>query len=343
MVTGAISLFLLGYTLLTLFPFYVLFVRTFVGTRDATTLHLWAPRAAPISLDAEIGNLAVFYNLDLRRVKTDLGIPPAAYLGPRTTLRQAAAQYQVPVARIERYFAGFSTFNGWITLLGGGEFWQALGRTLLVTAASLIGINLLSLLTGYGLAGLRRRDQMFVYNLYLLQMVIPAMLVIIPKFLIVQWLVGLVPGAGAPGLARGAGQLIALVLINIKGGALSTMVFTSAIGALPRELEESAQMDGAGRFQYFRHVLLPLMKVPIATLTVILLPQFWNQFLEPYVYLDPANTTALPLIQNISGQYSTNFQMIYTGVFVSILPLVLVYLIFRRLFIQSVLAGAVKG
>ncbi len=74
-----------------------------------------------------------------------------------------------------------------------------------------------------------------------------------------------------------------------------------------------------------------------------ILPTFWNQFLEPYVYLDAANTTILPLIQAFGGQYSTNFQIIYTGVFVLVVPLVLVYLVFRRLFIRSVLAGAIKG
>ncbi len=81
----------------------------------------------------------------------------------------------------------------------------------------------------------------------------------------------------------------------------------------------------------------------LASLTVIMLPLFWNQFLEPYVYLDPGNTTLLPLIQNYSGQYTTNYQITYTGVFVSVLPLVVVYLLLRDWFIRGVMAGAVKG
>ena len=121
------------------------------------------------------------------------------------------------------------------------------------------------------------------------------------------------------------------------------MIFTSAISAIPQDLEDSALIDGASRFQYLHYVLLPLLKVPIASLTVIMLPAFWNQFLEGYVYLDMNNTTVLPLIQGISGQFSTNYQMIYTGVFVSVVPLVCVYLIFRQFFIRGVMAGAVKG
>jgi raffinose/stachyose/melibiose transport system permease protein len=199
------------------------------------------------------------------------------------------------------------------------------------------------LLTGYALAGLRRRDQMVVYNIYLLQMVIPTVLIIIPQFILIQRLIGLVPGSAQPGAVRYAAQLSALVLIFIKGGALSTMVFTTGINQIPAEMEESAQLDGASRMQFFWKVLLPLMKVPIATVSVIMLPVFWNAFFEPYVYLDAANATVLPLIASYGGTFSTNFQIIFTGVFVSVLPLLLVYLLLRKLFIRSVMAGAIKG
>lgn len=193
-------------------------------------------------------------------------------------------------------------------------------------------------------AGLRRKDQMYVYNTYLLQMVIPVMLIILPQYQMFQWLFNVIPGYEIQnGLVRGALQLLALILINIKGTALSTMIFTSAISGIPRDLEESAMIDGAGRFQYVRHILLPLLKVPIVSLTVIQLPLFYNQFLEPYVYTDPGNSTLLPFIQSTVGQFSTNFQVIYSGIFASVLPLVIVYLIFRRFFVEGVMAGAIKG
>ncbi len=121
------------------------------------------------------------------------------------------------------------------------------------------------------------------------------------------------------------------------------MIMTSFISAIPKEIEEAAQLDGASQMQYMRYILFPLLKVPIASLVVIMLPQFWNQFLEPFVYLDQNNTTLLPLIQNLSGVYSTNFQILYTAIFVSILPLAIVYLVFRRFFIEGAMAGAVKG
>jgi raffinose/stachyose/melibiose transport system permease protein len=132
-------------------------------------------------------------------------------------------------------------------------------------------------------------------------------------------------------------------MINIKGTALSTMIFTSAISGIPKELEDSAMIDGATSFKYIRYILFPLLKVPIISLTVIMLPAFYNQFLEPYVYLDPANSTLLPFIQSVAGQFSTNFQVIYSGIFASVVPLVIVYLLFRSYFVEGVMAGAIKG
>jgi raffinose/stachyose/melibiose transport system permease protein len=333
--------FMIGYAAITLLPFYILFVRTFVSTKESTSLHLWIPRGEDLSMDAEIGNLAVNYNIDIKKLKQEMGIK--GYVNPRDTLAQIAEKNNIPIERFQAYFRNFGTFNGWITLLGRADYWKALGRTAATTFISIALLCFLSMLTGYGLAGLRRRDQMLVYNIYLLQMVIPTVLIIIPQFLLIQKLIGLVPGSGQPGAARSLAQLSALVLIFIKGGALSTMVFTTSINQVPQELEESAQLDGAGRMGYFWRVLLPLMKVPIATVSVIMLPVFWNAFFEPYVYLDAANATVLPLIAAYGGTFTTNFQIIFTGVFVSVMPLLLVYLLLRKLFIRSVMSGAIKG
>jgi raffinose/stachyose/melibiose transport system permease protein len=336
------------YSILTIFPFYALFVRSFVSTKDSAELHLWIPQADEVPLESQVGNLAVFFDLDLNDFKEAMGIPPTEFLMSRTTLRQISETYDIPEQEIRDFFQGFYTYNGWITLMTGDlygtSFWGALGRTLIVTAVSLFLIIMLSIFTGYGLAGLRRKDQMAVYNIYLLQMVIPAMLILLPQYQLLQWFFKLFPGYEVQGSSiRTILQLSSIVLINIKGTALSTMIFTAAISAIPRDLEDSAMIDGASRLQYVRYIILPLLKVPIISLTVIMLPLFYNQFLEPYVYLDPVNTTLLPFTQSAVGQFSTNFQLIYSAIFASVVPMIVVYLLFRSWFVEGVMAGAIKG
>ncbi len=335
------------YTAVTLFPFYALFVRSFVPTKESADLHLWLPETQEVSMDAQVGNLSVFYDLDLRILKDALGIPQTEFLMSRTSLRQIAEQYDIPEQEIKDFFAGFYTYNGWKTLLTGQlygtSFWGALLRTLLVTVVSLALLIFLSILTGYGLAGLKHRYQMGVYNIYLLQMVIPAMLILLPQYMLIQWFYRLIPAYADEGVVRTVLQLFSIVLINIKGTALSVMIFTAAIGSIPQEIEDSAMIDGASSWQYIRHILIPLLKVPIVSLIVIMLPLIYNQFLEPYVYLDPKNSTLLPFTQSAVGQFSTNFQVIYSAIVASVVPIVLVYLLFRRFFVEGVMAGAVKG
>lgn len=164
------------------------------------------------------------------------------------------------------------------------------------------------------------------------------MLVLLPQFLIMQWVLSWLPE-----YARSGGQIMAIIMIYIKGGALPVMIYTSFISTIPKELEESAEIDGANPLQYLIYIVLPLLKVPMATVTVIMLPWWWNDFLQPYVYLSPNNTTLLPLIQQYAGQYTTNYQVTFTGIFVSIIPLFVIYVLFRKWFIRGAMAGAIKG
>ncbi len=339
----AILIFFVFYVILTILPFYFLFVRTFVSTKESAQMWYWIPPEEEVNLGAEIGNLSIFLNLDIAEVKEAWGIPATKYVNPRSTLAEIAVTYDVPEETIEDYLRGFGRANGWYVLLDNSAFWSALMRTVAVTTVAVIGINVLGIMTGAGLAGLRFHYQRWVYAIFLLEVVIPPFLILLPQFILVSQIQRSIPGFEEPGAIRDITQLGAIVLLFVKGGALSTMIFTSAIGAIPRELEESAEIDGASRWEYLRYVLLPLMKVPVAGLTVIVLPFFWNSFLFPFIYLDTTNTMLQPFIETFTGQYTTNFRVVFTGVFVSMIPLVLIYFLFRKWFISGVLEGAVKG
>ena len=104
----AVSVMLL-YTVMTLFPFYAHFVRSFVSTKDSADLHLWIPEADEVNMNAQVGNLAVFYDLDLTDLKDALGIPRTEFLMARTSLQQLADNYNIPEEDIRAFFSGFYT------------------------------------------------------------------------------------------------------------------------------------------------------------------------------------------------------------------------------------------
>lgn len=208
---------------------------------------------------------------------------------------------------------------------------KSLLATIIVTGASVLVGGLLGIMTGSVLAGFRHPWHMLIYNSYLLNMIIPPMMVILPQYIIMTRVLGL------------DNTYLSLILLHIKGGALSTMVFTSYIATIPKELKESVQMDGGRHHNYFFEILLPLCGTPFAVFASITMPWFWNDLLHPLVFLRPENYTLPAFIASIGGTFTTNYEAIFSGVLFSLLPILIVYLVFQKLFIRSAMAGAVKG
>ncbi|GAK49967.1 sugar ABC transporter, permease protein [Candidatus Moduliflexus flocculans] len=327
---GGIGVLLLLYCVITLLPFYFLIIRSFVPTKDSTQLHLWPPKISTDSLlNAKLGSMATFYNLDLEAFKTEFGIDE--YLNQNMRLSQLAAKYHIPDEKVIAYLRPFVMYNGWYNILGNRAFFRAIWANVYICAISILLGGMLGILTGTGLAGLQTRWQTYIYQSYLLQMIIPPVMVMVPTYLIFNRYLHL------------SNSYWNLILLNIKGGALSTMVFTSYIATIPKEIEESIEIDGGSRLTYLWHAVLPLAKTPFAVFVSIMLPLFWNDLLNGRIYLNPDKYTLMPLISSFAGQFTTNFQAIYAGLLCGLLPMIVVYLAFQKLFVRSALAGAVKG
>lgn len=319
---------LLIYCALTIAPFYILAVRAFTPTIQSTQFHLWIPERRALSMKSRIGDLSTVYNVDGRAFRRAMGIK--GYMNPQLTLSEIADEYDLAPEKIRSYLEPYVQYNGLYTILNNG-FVRSLIATIVVTGASVLVGALLGIMTGSALAGFRRRWHMFVYNSYLLNMIIPPMMVILPQYIIMTRYLGL------------ENSLLSLILLHIKGGALSTMVFTSYIATIPKELKESVYMDGGKHYHYFLYVLLPLMGTPFAVFASITMPWFWNDLLHSLVLLRPDNYTLPAFVASIGGTFTTNYEAIFSGVLLSLLPILIVYLVFQKLFIRSAMAGAVKG
>jgi ABC-type glycerol-3-phosphate transport system permease component len=332
------------YALITLIPFYFLIVRSFVPTKKTTELWLLPPPAEEVDLDAKLGGLATFLNLDIQQFKARFGIPPEEFVKPQWSLRRIGEEYGIPEEELRDYLNPFIRYAGWFVLLSDELFVPALVRSLVLTVAGIVGRNILGILTGTALAGLRYRYQRAIHGAYMLMLVIPPLLVLLPQYVMVQSALALIPDYEVMGgLTRQAAQILAVLVFYLTPTPLSTMLFTAYISSIPSELEDAARIDGASRWQYLFYIQGPLMRIPVASMTVISIPGIWNDFLHPFLYMDNSATTILPLINTYLGTFSSNYQVIYAGVFISILPLLIVYLSFRRWFIQGAMAGAIKG
>ncbi len=324
-----IVILLIIYTFITLIPFYFLLIRSFVPTSQSTQVHIWFPKLPKVNLDITYGSLSTYYNLDTKKFNNHFRIND--YVNPNYDMRKVAKKYNIPLDAIKQYIRPYIRYRGFYALLNEPRFSRSLIVTVILAISSLIVGGFLGVCTGSVLARLRKKWHRVIYNLYVLQVIIPPIMIILPLYILLGIKLNL------------KNTYFSLFLLYIQGGAVSTMLFTSYIGAIPYELKESLDLDGGSRLLYLFKIIFPLSKTPLATYMAIYFPQFWNNLLYGRVFLDQDHLTLIPLIDSFQGTFTTNFQAIYAGLFVSLVPVLVLYIAFRKLFIRAALAGALKS
>jgi len=114
--------------------------------------------------------------------------------------------------------------------------------------------------------------------------------------------------------------------------------------SFPSELEDAAKLDGCNPLQTFYLIILPLSKPILATLAVMTFQNIWNDFLWPLVMLssEPKRTLAVGLSYLI-GQYSTDWQILMAGSVLTVLPIILLFFIAQKSFVESIKLSGLKG
>jgi raffinose/stachyose/melibiose transport system permease protein len=169
-----------------------------------------------------------------------------------------------------------------------------------------------------------------LYYLFMLGLIIPAQLTILP-LVILEKNLGMINTY--------AGLIVPYVGIHMP---FATFVLASFARTLPGELHDAALIDGANEWQAFLHIMLPLLRPAVATVAILNSVSIWNDFFFPLII-----SPKLPMLQvavyNLVGVYSTDWGQIFAGVVLSALPLVLAYVLLTKQFIAGLSAGAIKG
>ena len=113
---------------------------------------------------------------------------------------------------------------------------------------------------------------------------------------------------------------------------------------IPKEIEESAQIDGCNRFQMFFRIILPLAKPGLATLAIYNGVNMWNEFSFAYTLTQSTVNRTLPLaVWEFQGQYSMNTPMIMSVLTLTVIPMILLFIFMQDKLIKGMTAGAIKG
>jgi raffinose/stachyose/melibiose transport system permease protein len=215
--------------------------------------------------------------------------------------------------------------------------WNAADFLPLVRSSTLIVLGVVpaavvfSTFAGYGLARFRIPGARFFYPLFLLGLTLPAVSLVTPLYYELNSM-GLIDSRWA--------LILPLVGLDMSFGVY--WMRTHFLGS-PPELVEAAQVDGAGTWQSFWKIQVPLAIPAISSLSILFFIWTWNQFLLALV-LDPnpSQSTMAGALGAFEGQYNTNIVLLCAGSLILIAPSLIVFLIFQRSFARALLQGAVK-
>lgn len=213
-----------------------------------------------------------------------------------------------------------------------------LGNSLIISVFSILIILLTTSLSAYAFARLRFPAQEAIFMALLALLMIPALLQLIPQYLILRELRLLVP--------TGIRPYIGIMLGYVSGQqAFSIFIIRAFFESQPEELFEAARIDGCNEFTAYYKIALPLIKPVLATVTIVSLLTIWNDYLWPLIVTtDPKYfTIALGLLQFRSAfRTIILYGPLFAGYVVAALPLMILYVLLMKYFLQGLTAGAIK-
>lgn len=227
------------------------------------------------------------------------------------------------------YFVGFENFRRGLSSVG---FFAAVGRSVVITVLSVLAIVLFCAMCAWFLVRTSGRTSRILYGMFVFSMVVPfPMIMYTATYLIDRVRLASVLGMIPVYLGFGAG--------------LSIFLYTAFIKTLPIELEEAAQIDGAGVLQTFFRVVFPLLSPTAITVAILNGMWVWNDYLLPYLVLgNRLKTIPVAIELSMQGAFgAVDLGGLMAMLILAILPILLFYLFAQRYVIEGITSGAVKG
>ncbi len=206
-----------------------------------------------------------------------------------------------------------------------------------IVALTTVFLNvILSALAAYPLARLNFLGKKVMFFAILATIMVPFQAIMLPSYIITLKL----HLVDTYGLAMGYLGLIAPFAVN----AFGIFLLRAAFLTIPREIEQSAVIDGCNSWQIFTKLLLPMIKPSLALLAIFTFIGSWGEFLWPSIVLTNEKLYTLPVgINNLSSAFSSDYRLVAAGSIISIVPIVVFFLAMQKYFIQNSNDGAVKG
>lgn len=257
-----------------------------------------------------------------------------------TSLKPSNEIFSIPIRwlpselTLEHYRKAFTTVPF------GLYFWNSL----VLAVAGVLANLFFGSLSGYAFAKLNFRGNKALFRVLLAAMMIPGIVTMIPSFYVLKHF-PLVGGNDLLG-AGGNGFMNSFWGIILPGASGSFAVFfmRQFFLTLPSDMMEMARIEGCKEFRIFWNIYWPLTKPALATLGIFTFQAGWNSFLWPMIVLnDPDKATIQMGLQAFSYNYKTDYGPMMAGALIAILPILVLFLLLQKYFVQGIAFSGVKG
>ncbi|MCR8632930.1 carbohydrate ABC transporter permease [Paenibacillus radicis (ex Xue et al. 2023)] len=212
------------------------------------------------------------------------------------------------------------------------NFAQYFINTLMIIVPVMIGVALTSSLTAYGFARLEFPLKDFWFTLIIMTILLPSIVTLVPTYI----------GWSKLQLTNSYWPLIIPAFFG--GGAFNIFLLRQFLMTIPKELDESAVIDGAGYFAIYFKIIIPLIKPAIVVVLLFTFVGVWNDFLGQLVYLNDSNKYTVSLgLSTLRGANNTPMNLLMAGTTIMVMPAVVVFLIGQRYFIEGIATTGIKG
>ncbi len=222
--------------------------------------------------------------------------------------------------------------GGFEYLFAKTDFPKAFFNSIFLTVVSECLIIAIIPMGAYGIARTKSRLSNAVYTFFLAGMMIPFQ----------AYMVALFRELNTVGIF---GTLAGPVVIYIAGASgFGTLLFTSFVSGIPREIEEAAQIDGCSSLRTFWQIVFPLLKPCTASMVILNGLGIWNDYLMPSLVLPSTGAKTINVeIYRFAGELSSRWDIVFSGVVCGIVPILIVFFALQGYFVKGITAGAAKG
>ena len=244
-----------------------------------------------------------------------------------TALKEPGQIFMMPPQWIPRPIVWSNFRRAWSSL----PFALFSSNSFKISLLGTVGTLLSCSWAAYAFARLRFQGKDVLFAIVLSTMMIPGQITMIPIFIVMKslgWYDTHLP----------------LWVPHFFGSAFGTFLLRQFFSSLPTELDDAAKIDGCNPFQIYWKIFLPLSKPALATLGVLTFLGSWNNLLGPVIYLKTIEKFTLMVgLSFFQGQYVTDFSLLMAGSLISLLPIILLYMVAQKYFVQGIALTGIKG